>query len=115
MAIYSNLPVYGASYQLMLQIVGLMKHMQRDFRFTLGEKLQRTVLDILVLIYKANKEQAKGEIIAQARERLVETQIYLRLLNDLHQISDKQYVMLAEKTTDISKQLASWERTVLNK
>jgi len=39
MAVYATLPVYRASYQLMLQIVGLMKHIQCDFRFTLGEKI----------------------------------------------------------------------------
>ena len=39
MAVYATLPVYRASYQLMLQIVGLMKYMQRDFRFMLGEKI----------------------------------------------------------------------------
>lgn len=38
-----------------------MKYIQCDFRFTLREKLQCVVMDILVLIYKANREQAKGE------------------------------------------------------
>lgn len=91
----------------MLQFVGQMKYIQCDFCLTLREKLQCVVMDILVLIYKANRELAKGEVIVQVCERLVETSTYLRLLNDLHQISDNQYVMLVEKTNGISKQLAS--------
>lgn len=111
MAIYTNLPVYEECYQLLLQLVTFSRQMQRDFRYTLGEKLQQTVVEIIVLIFKANKVELKTPHIAKAREKLVEAQVMMRVLNDIRQLSDKQYVQLVERTTSVSKQLASWERS----
>lgn len=111
MAIYTNLPVYEETYQLLLQLVTFSRQMQRDFRYTIGEKLQQTMVDIIVLIFKANKAVAKAVHIAEARERLVEAQVMMRVLNDTRQLSDKQYVQLVERSISVSKQLASWERS----
>lgn len=55
MAIYTNLPVYEETNQLLLQLVTFSRQMQRDFRYTIGEKLQQTMIDIIVLIFKATK------------------------------------------------------------
>ena len=111
MAIYTNLPVYEETYQLLLQLVMFSRQMQRDFRYTIGEKLQETVVGIIVLIFKANKAVVKVSHIAEARERLVEAQVMMRVLNDTRQLSDKQYTQLIERSTSVSKQLASWERS----
>lgn len=110
-AIYTNLPVYEECYQLLLQLVTFSRQMQRDFRYTIGEKLQQTVVEIIVLIFKANKVEQKRQHIADAREKLVEAQVMMRVLNDIRQFSDKQYVQLVERTTSVSKQLASWEHS----
>ena len=115
MAIYTNLPVYEECYQLLLQLVTFSRQMQRDFRYTIGEKLQQTVVDIIVLIFKANKAEQKTRYISDAREKLVEAQVMIRVLNDTRQLSDKQYVLLVERTTSVSKQLAAWERATVGK
>ena len=85
--------------------------MQRDYRYTLGEQLKRVGTDMIVLIYRANKNVEKSIHIALAREKLVEIQLLVRILNETRQLSDKQFALLAERTTGISKQLASWERS----
>lgn len=110
MAIYTNLPVYEECYQLLLSAVNYTRNIQRDLRYTLGEQLKQNIVDILVLIFKANKTKDKAGHIASAREKLVEVQVITRILNDLKQISDRQYVILAEKTTSISKQFVAWEK-----
>ena len=110
MAIYTNLPVYEDSYQLLLYMVNISRNMQRDFRYTLGEQVKEKVVEMMVLIFRANKAKEKTMHIEQAREKLAEIQIVIRLLNELRQISDKQFTALAERTVSISKQLASWEK-----
>lgn len=72
MAIYTNLPVYEECYQLLLSIVTYTRHIQRDLRYTLGEQLKQNTVDMLVLIFKANKTEKKAGYIASAREKLVE-------------------------------------------
>ena len=68
-------------------------------------------MDMIVLVYKANKSYDKCGYIATAREKLVEVQVLLRVFNDLKQMSDKQFAMFMEITVSISKQLAAWERS----
>lgn len=110
MAVYTHLPVYEKTLRLLLDVVPCTMRMQRDYRYTMGEQLKRCIMDILILVFKANKTERKGEYISVAREKLVEVQIMMRVLNELRQISDKQFVMFAEMTESVSKQLSSWER-----
>jgi len=88
--------------------------MQRDFRYTLGEQMKQTVVEIMVLIFKANKTKDKVGYISEAREKLVEVQVLSRLLNDLKQVSDKQYLTAAVKIEGISKQLTAWEKYIIS-
>ncbi len=111
MAVYSELKVYEECYRLFLQLVTSTARMQRDYRYSLGEQVKRSAMDMLVLIFKANKSYNKCEHIATAREKLVEVQVLLRVFNDIKQISDKQYAMFMEMTVSISKQLVAWERS----
>lgn len=110
MAIYDNLPVFKDTYDLLLQIIRLSTNLQRDFRYTLGERLKTEITDLCIYIYKANGSYEKQEFIEQARERMVVIKLQIRVLHDTKQISVKQYAMLADKMESISKQLASWEK-----
>lgn len=111
MAIYTELKVYEDCYQLFLQLVTGTARMQRDFRYSLGEQVRRAAMDMLILIFKANKSHAKAAYISAAREKLVEVQILLRVFGDTRQLSEKQFAMLMEITVSLSKQLAAWEKS----
>ena len=115
MAVYTELKVYEECYRLFLQLVTTTSRMQREHRYTLGEHVKRAAMDMLVLIFKANKSYEKGEYISVAREKLVEVQVLLRVFNDMRQMSDKQFAMFMEMTVSISKQLTAWERSANKK
>lgn len=111
MAIYTNLPIYKASYSLMLSVSQIMPLMPRDCRYSLGQDCRRKIMDIIVLIYRANRTRQKVRIISTMREILLEVQVYIRLMCDLRYISEKKYVELAEQTASMSKQMAAWEKS----
>lgn len=115
MAVYTNLPVYEECYQLFLKFAQLSIKMQRDYRYSLGEDVKRLLMSMILGIYKANyktENDARVQAIADARERLVELQVILRLLNELRQIPDRHYMMLVERTVSVSRQLAGWENKI---
>lgn len=114
MAIYTNLPVYEDCYQLMLRFSPISIRMQRDYRYTLGEDVKRHLMAMILDIYRANYRSGKAaaDNVADARERLVEVNVILRMLNELRQIPDRHYAMLIESTVGISRQLAGWERSL---
>ncbi len=115
MAVYTNLPIYEDCYQLFLHFTQLSMKMQRDYRYSLGEDVKRLLMAIILDVYKANykKEDLRVDYVLDAKERMVELQVILRLLNEVRQISDRHYMMLTEKTVSISKQLTGWEKALI--
>ncbi len=111
MAIYTNLPVYKATYSLLLSTTKMLSDIPRDSRYSIGADLRGKLLAIIVLIYRANRTRQKVPIIGSMRELLLEAQVYLRLLCDLRHLSERRYAALLEQSADISRQLAAWEKS----
>ena len=112
MALYSDLPVCKASYDLVLDIFGLVRNFNREYKYTLGEDLKREILNLVILIYRANSREDKGVVIAEARERVELIRLLIRLVKDLQQINLKRMIAVNQKIENISKQLTGWERAV---
>ena len=116
MAIYDNLPAYKAAYDLLVDIYKANINLPREYRYTLGEKMKTELTDLLVCIYKANSnDYQKEENLRYAREHIVVVKLYLRLLHDLGQISQKRLVAFTEQTEGISKQLTAWLKSTQRK
>lgn len=111
MAIYTNLPIYKATYTLMLTISRMMPDLPRDCRYSIGQDVRRKVMEMIILVYRANRTRQKSGIIQQLRESLLEVQVLIRLMCDMKYISENRYMALVEQTTDMSKQLAAWEKS----
>ncbi len=110
MAIYDNLPVFKATYDLLLQVVKFSVNMRRESRYTLGESLKKEILGLCISIYRANLTAEKAPLIEQAREQLVPVKLLVRLLHDTQQLSTKQYALLCDNLETISRQLTAWQK-----
>lgn len=67
-------------------------------------------MDIILLIYRANRVRNKVQLIMTMRESLLEAQVYIRLMCDMKNISMKHYTNLMEETVAMSKQMSAWEK-----
>ncbi|WP_426478039.1 four helix bundle protein [Chryseobacterium sp. CBSDS_008] len=108
MAIYDQLPVYKAVYDFLLQLFDVTKKMERDFKFTIGEKIKAEGIELIICIYRANTLYDKRTLLSDAKENIEVLRLLIRLLNDLKQISLKEFVNLSEKLETISKQVNAW-------
>lgn len=111
MATYDNLPVFKASYTLLLVLFTGVRHMQRDYRYTLGERMKDEMLELVVNIFRANSRPEKKPYLSKAREHIEVVRLMLRLSHDLKQFPLKDFALASEKVESISKQLAAWERS----
>ena len=111
MATYDNLPVYKVCYDLILLIFASGRHMQRDYRFTLGETMKKELILLMSNIYRANCRYQKKGLISQARENLELVRLLLRLSMELKQVPLKTFATANEKIENISKQLTAWEKS----
>ena len=108
MALYNQLPVYKASYDLLLQLFQISKNMERDYKFTLGENIKNEATALIIQIYKANTQQDKREFLLLAKEKVEVIRLLLRIYKDLKQLSVQQYVTVSEQLESVSKQVNAW-------
>lgn len=108
MAIYTNLPIYKDTYTLLLTVAKAQPSMPRDARYTLGQDLRHALVDMLMLIYKANGARHKRDALTQLATKVQEVKVYLRLLCDMRYVSERFYLMCAEQAETVSKQAGRW-------
>lgn len=111
MATYDNLPVYKTSYDFLLETFRAVKNIKREYKYTVGRRIEEEAMEMLVDIYKANSSYTKSSFIQSARERLEIIRLLLRLLKDLQQINLPKFVRLNELIESISKQLTGWQKS----
>lgn len=115
MAKYDELPVFKATYDLLLRIYVVSQHWSRDIRYTLGEELKKEVIEILQLIYQANSSRKKIAYLSSSKVKLVKVMLQIRIAKDLKQLTVNQYGLLAEMQENVSKQLSGWEKSECRK
>jgi len=111
MAQYSELPVYKASYDLLLAIFQFTKNFTRDYKYTVGESIKKETIELINRIYRANAARDKIAVIEKARENIEVIRLYIRLMKDLKQISLDKIVTINEKIENVSKQLTGWQKS----
>ena len=111
MALYDQLPVYKATYDLLVVVFHVCQNMERDYKFTIGEKLKNEIIELQVNVFRANCREDKCALIGSARENAEVIRLLLRLLHDLKQIKLEKFVDLNVIIESISKQLSAWQKS----
>jgi len=62
MGLHNELPVYKASYDLLLEIFQFTKDFSKDFKYTVGESLKNETIKLLTLIFRANSRTVRQRI-----------------------------------------------------
>jgi hypothetical protein len=110
MATYDNLPIFKASYELLVEIFKFTQNFSREFKYTLGERLKNETIDMITHIYRANTLSDKFDTLQKARENIEIIRVYMRLLKDLKQVGLKKFVDINERIENVSKQLTGWQK-----
>ena len=111
MALYDELPVFKASYDLLLDVYHFSSTLTREYKYTIGEKIKNEGLELIMLVYRANSAYNKIETIQKAREQVEMLRLLIRILKDLKQISLKSFVRVNKQIENVSKQLAGWQKS----
>jgi hypothetical protein len=82
MALYSELPVYKATYDLLLGIFRFTKDFGKEYKYTVGESLKKETIELLTLIYRANVKRDKQDVLQEARD-----QKFFSYVDDLHTLN----------------------------
>ncbi len=110
MALYYTLPVYKASYKLVILLFSNSDNFAREYKYTVGQKMKEEGAELIKNIYRANKAMDKSAAIGEARENVEMIRLFVRLMQEFDQIGLKKFVEINLNIEEVSKQLANWEK-----
>lgn len=111
MAKYEHLPIYKQTYDLLIRTMIATKDFPREYKYTLGQKMKDEIVELVVLIYKANSALDKEQHIAMILERVQVIQLLMRLSHDMKILTRKHYAAIAEMTDSLGRQAQGWQRS----
>lgn len=79
MARYNHLTIFQKSYDLLVRIYQEVHNFPREYKYTLGGKLQNVCLKLLDEIIIANSERDKIPYLKRVNQHLDRLRIYIRL------------------------------------
>ena len=80
MAKYDDLPVYKASYDLLIEIFHFTKEFTKEYKYTIGESLKKETVELITLIYRANSKRDKFDVFHSDRGSQYASYAFRRLL-----------------------------------
>ncbi|HNV97155.1 MAG TPA: four helix bundle protein [bacterium] len=108
MSQYDHLQIFRSSYKLTLEIYKASHNFPREYKYTLGQKLKDFSSDFINLIILANSQKEKSKTLEDARLKLEQLKIHIRLSSDLKILGINRFELFAVSIEEISKQLSGW-------
>jgi len=112
MSLYYELPIYKSCYDLLIMIFRLVKNFQKEYKYTIGERLKNEAIEMVIQVFRANISRDKHTHLIKARESVEMVRLLIRVLYDLKQIDVKKLAEINLKIEEISKQFVGWQKSV---
>ncbi len=112
MARYDHLPLYKITYDLLIQILETTKQFSKDYKYTLGQAMQMSTINLLKSIYRANSAKDKAEKIKIILDDIQEVGVLIRISKDIKIISENKFLDLIDKRDSIERQATGWLKSV---
>lgn len=109
MAQYQHLPIYKATYELLVSVNQITAGFPKAYKYSLGDKLRSEVVELVVFIFKANS--SKTDRVQQASlflERLQVVALVLRLCKDLRLLTVKEFAEIVSLSDGLGRQAQGW-------
>lgn len=98
-------------HNLLIWLIPLLDDFPRNRRFTLGERLEAGLLEILELLVEAAYAKTKRDVLRRANLRLAVVRHLWRMAHELQIISNKRYAHGAKLLDDLGKQIGGWQKS----
>ena len=99
-------------HNLLAWLIPLLDHFPRSRRFTLGERLESGVIEILELLVAAAYSRDKRVLLQRANIRIAVVRHLWRLAHELQTIPTKRYAHGAKLLEELGRQIGGWLKSV---
>jgi len=108
-----NTPLFQAVYKLYLAWYLRCQTIPKKDRFTIGQKAENTLLEIMTLVvsaYHTKDSVRKREILSQINIKVEGIKILFRLAKNVKAIEQRPYIDYESRLQEIGKMLGGWMR-----
>ena len=108
-----NTPLLQAVYKLYLAWYRRCQTIPKKDRFTIGQKAENTLLEIMTLVvsaYHTKDSVRKREILSQINIKVEGIKILFRLAKNVKAIEQRPYIDYESRLQEIGKMLGGWMR-----
>ena len=108
----SELPVVvGKAYDFSLWLIQKVEHFPRSYRFSVGDRLVGSAIDLLLRLVDAAYARDKAGVLAEVNGMLNRLRFLLRLAKDLKLLTLDGYGHAAEKAEEIGRMAGGWRKS----
>lgn len=100
------------AFELVKAALPVIGRFPRSHRFTLGERVEARLFDLIELLEHARFGYRRAEALDQANVKVQVAAALLRLACDLKFLSPGQYGELGERLTSVGRQVGGWRRSI---
>lgn len=108
MAKYDTLPIYKATYDVLLRTMHAISHFPREYKYSLGEKIQNEMIELVISIYKVNSNHNKREFLSRMQEQIQLIYLLLRISHDMKLMPTEKYAGIVEMIDEVASQAKGW-------
>ena len=103
-------PIIVKTYNLTRWYIDKLAKIPRNHRYTLGEKIQNSLLNLLLLLNDTIYTKEKRPLQIEANKEIERLRLLTRLLKDLSILSEDNYRFISTSLNEIGKMLGGWMR-----
>jgi len=100
------------TYDLLKWLLPLVSMFPRDKRYTLGQRIENNLLDVLALLLEANYSKEKIGLLKRANVELEILRHLIRLCFDLRFISLDRYEFCNRQINEIGRLVGGWIKSL---
>jgi hypothetical protein len=97
-------------YDIIKWLFPQLDRFPRTFKFIVGDRLAKKLLDILDLLIDASYSREKKDQLRQANLGLEQARHLVRLAKDLRFLTIKKYEHLSREMNDLGRQIGGWSK-----
>jgi len=102
--------VVGRAYELSLWLIQKVEHFPRSYRFSVGDRLVASAMDLLLRLVDAAYAREKGSILAEVNGMLNRLRFLLRLAKDLRLLTLDSYGHASERVEEVGRMAGGWRK-----
>jgi len=106
-----DVKVINDTYRLLKWLLPIISKYPRNFRYSLGLRIENSLYDLLDHLQTAYHGTEKLAHLTNASNKLEHVRLLIRLSHEMHLFDDKIHHAIIEQMENIGKQIGGWIRS----